>query len=84
MYKYKLKQPGGATANLTEELSKIQYRGGLNITGVLDDETKRLLLTPRCGVLEKEDEINQTIGESRKKRYYLQGTYWKKKVRLTL
>lgn len=81
MYKYKLKKPGGATGSLREEIQTIQLRGGLNITGVLDDATKKLLLTPRCGVYEKEDE-NQTIGQTRrKKRFYLQGTLWEKRVR---
>ncbi|XP_073249979.1 uncharacterized protein [Porites lutea] len=79
VYKYKLRKPGGATGSLTEEILTIQLRGGLNITGVLDDATKKLLLTPRCGVYEKEDE-NQTIGQTRrKKRFYLQGTLWEKR-----
>ena len=81
MYKYKLTKPGGATGSLREEIQTIQLRGGLNRTGELDDATKKLLLTPRCGVYEKEDE-NQTIGQTRrKKRFYLQGTLWEKRVR---
>ena len=37
----------------TNEISKLQRRAGINVTGVLQDtETKKLLLIPRCGVTE--------------------------------
>ena len=82
MEKYKLKQPGQAV-NFTDVIKKIQYRAGIEVTGKLDFETKKLFVIPRCGVPEKEDE-NQTIGSGgsarRKKRYYLQGTRWQKRV----
>ena len=83
MVKYKLKAEGSGEPS-SVDLSKLQRRAGINVTGVLDDATKRLFLIPRCGVLESEDEeqdYGNSAGSSRKKRFYLQGTYWKKKVR---
>lgn len=84
MLKYKIAQKGQAV-NLTQELSKIQRRAGINITGELDVATKRLFLIPRCGVAESEDaeqNYGNAAGLSRKKRYTLQGTKWQKKVRI--
>jgi len=77
LLKYKYKRPGSGK-DLKDQLSKLQFRAGINVTGELDDATKKLMLTPRCGVLE---EVNQTLvsEKRRRKRYYLQGTTWKKK-----
>ena len=72
----------GQAVNLTSEIAKLQFRAGIDITGKLDDATKRLFLIPRCGVAESED-AEQDYGSSttREKRFTLQGSYWQKKVR---
>ena len=54
----------------TNEISKLQRRAGINVTGVLDTETKKLLLIPRCGVTE-DDYKDQEYGTKRKKRHLL-------------
>ena len=81
METYKLKKPGAAF-NFTDLISKLQFRAGLNQTGELDDETKKLFIIPLCGNTNEDDEkqIVDTPAKRRKKRYYLQGTYWRKKV----
>lgn len=75
-----MRKPGQAV-NFTSMIAKIQYRAGIEITGKLDDETKKLFVIPRCGVSEKEDEPQISGVESRrKKRYTLQGTRWRNRV----
>ena len=85
MLKYSMAKPGQAV-NLENEIAKIQFRAGLNITGKLDDETKRLFLIPRCGVPESEDAAQEhgSSAKRRKKRFTLQGSYWQKKVRMII
>lgn len=63
----------------TNEISKLQRRAGINVTGVLDTETKKLLLIPRSGVTE-DDYKDQEYGTKRKKRFTLQGSTWNKRV----
>ena len=76
-------------------MKQVQKFGGLNETGVLDAETIELMNTPRCGVpdlikgyenlididddLEDEEESDGYY-PSRKKRYALQGSRWKKRT----
>ena len=75
MEKYKIMSPGQNMYNFTEKISVIQRRAGINVTGELDFETKRLLVIPRCGNTEAEDEPFQYEGRSRrKKRSYLELT----------
>lgn len=77
MIKYGMALVGqSVTAN---EISKLQRRAGINVTGVLDTETKKLLLIPRCGVRE-DDYKDQEYGTKRKKRFTLQGSTWNKRV----
>ena len=70
----------------TNEISKLQRRAGINVTGVLDTETKKLLVIPRCGVTEddyKGQEYDKGKGiteRRRRKRFTLQGSTWKKNV----
>ncbi|XP_046393280.1 matrix metalloproteinase-14 isoform X2 [Ischnura elegans] len=54
-------------------ISEFQAFAGLNVTGDLDDETRELMSTPRCGVKDKVG-----IGHNaRRKRYALQGSRWR-------
>ena len=75
-----MKKPG-QFVNFTDLISKLQFRAGLEQTGELDEETKKLFVIPRCGNPNEEDE-KQFSGSTkrRKKRYYLQGSRWQKKV----
>lgn len=53
-----------------------QSFAGLNVTGILDEETMKLMSLPRCGVKDK-------VGSSennRSKRYALQGSRWRVKA----
>ena len=79
MEKYEYKEPG-QNVILSDKLKIIQNLAGIEETGKLDFETKKLFVIPRCGVTESAVH-NQTVGSRRKKRYYLQGTRWQKKVR---
>ncbi|XP_046668364.1 matrix metalloproteinase-2 isoform X3 [Homalodisca vitripennis] len=58
---------------LTKAIQEFQAFAGLNITGLLDQDTKELMSLPRCGVKDK-------VGygtSSRSKRYALQGSRWR-------
>ena len=82
MKKYKTSSPGASLLDLPSELKKLQERAGINQTGVLDEATKRLILIPRCGVLESVDSPQEYGQAKRQKRFTLQGTVWNKKVGL--
>ena len=72
MEKYKIIKPGQAVYNFTEKISVVQRRAGINVTGELDFETKKLFVIPRCGNTEAEDEPHQHEARSRRnKRSYL-------------
>ena len=84
MIKYGMALKGQSVT--TNEISKLQRRAGINVTGVLDTETKKLLVIPRCGVTE-DDYKGQDYGKEkgiterrRRKRFTLQGSWWNKKV----
>ncbi|XP_013195413.2 matrix metalloproteinase-14 isoform X1 [Amyelois transitella] len=53
-------------------VAEFQSFAGLNTTGDLDEETKKMMAMPRCGVRDKVG-----FGESRAKRYALQGSRWR-------
>lgn len=54
-------------------IRNIQKFGGLQETGVLNDETIKLFSAPRCGVKDV------TNGSERRKRYILGSKNWKKR-----
>lgn len=54
----------------------LQRFAGLPETGQLDQATLKQMSQSRCGVAD----FGKTDNMRRKKRYTLQGTYWKKKV----
>lgn len=59
---------------LKQAISKFQRTAGITITGIMDDETQRAMLLPRCGV-------SDTVGTgdlARRKRYALHGSSWHK------
>ena len=66
---------------VVKALSDFQWFGGLPVTGKLDRETVKLLNVRRCGMKDpKLNSTNNNTGSLTAGRYYLQGTYWKKKV----
>ncbi|KAF5292712.1 hypothetical protein FQR65_LT11180 [Abscondita terminalis] len=72
---YLTPSPAGAGALRTEEsvrqaIRELQEFGGLPITGKLDEKTKALLRTPRCGVPDIEPH------NIRRKRFMIQGQRW--------
>lgn len=57
-------------------LKKFQKYAGLNETGILDEDTLRIMKLPRCGhpdILE-----NELLNSTRRRRYALQGSKWAK------
>ncbi|XP_063993131.1 matrix metalloproteinase-14 isoform X3 [Diachasmimorpha longicaudata] len=60
---------------MSKAITEFQSFAGLNITGVLDNETIVLMSTPRCGV---KDKVGPS-SDGRSKRYALQGSRWRVK-----
>jgi hypothetical protein len=61
-----------------EAIKKVQLFGGLEVTGELNEETRNLLKSPRCG--NKDVEINESQKLSRRqKRYVIGSSGWKKR-----
>lgn len=57
MLQYNIIKTGSNTGvNFTEKISVIQRQGGIPVTGELDFETKKLLVIPRCGNTDDDDE----------------------------
>ena len=81
MLKYKIAQKGQAV-NLTQELSKIQRRAGINITGELDVATKKVVPYSSLWSPPSQKTPNRItgtqLGSAERKRYTLQGTKWQK------
>lgn len=71
MYKYKITKPGltkhGLAIGFADMISVVQRRAGINVTGELDFDTKKLFVIPRCGVTEKEDEPHRYRGRATRK-----------------
>ena len=65
MVKYKIISPG-QSINFTDKISLVQHRAGINATGVLDFETRKLFVVPRCGNTEPEDDPVPHGGRSRR------------------
>lgn len=69
-----------ARRGLEDAIRDFQKFAGLKVTGLLDDQTKKLLLAPRCGISDKilnqEYKWQQPI-HSRRKRFVVQGQKWK-------
>ena len=62
--------------DLEKAVKMLQRFAGLPETGQLDEATLKQMSQSRCGVAD----FGKTDNMRRKKRYTLQGTYWKKKV----
>ena len=79
---YHTRDTDDSSAGATQEaLENLQKFAGLEVTGRLDGETINLLRTQRCGK-DDADALKALLeqGKRRKKRYYLQGSTWKKSV----
>ena len=64
-----------AAQDITHSLKAFQRFAGLNVTGKFDEETVKKMKAPRCG-------DKDPILEKRRRRYELEGSKWKKKVKL--
>jgi len=78
------KGPSGENGELLSEkdirqsILEMQRFAGIPASGILDDDTVKLMETPRCGM----KDINRKLdGVKRKRRYTLQGSKWQKSVR---
>merc|ERR1712050_555997 len=75
----------GYLQSLDSAIANFQAFAGLEQTGELDEETVKMMHTPRCGVKdfieEDEDTPRMRLRNSRRrgKRYALQGSRWKVK-----
>lgn len=63
---------------LTNAIKKFQKFANLHVTGKLDNETLKMMKTPRCGHPDIIDDETKFNNSSRKKRYALQGSKWSK------
>ena len=69
MLKYNIiKNVSNAGVNFTENIAVIQRKAGINVTGELDFETKKILVTPRCGNTDDDDEEEPRPIEGRSRR----------------
>ncbi|XP_012278476.1 matrix metalloproteinase-14 isoform X2 [Orussus abietinus] len=60
---------------MVRAITEFQSFAGLNVTGILDDDTAHLMSLPRCGV---KDRVGPS-SDGRSKRYALQGSRWRVK-----
>lgn len=63
---------------LREAIKLFQLYAGIQMTGVVDDETMQMMVMPRCGMPDR----GRSDRAKRRKRYAIQGSVWRKKVRL--
>ena len=71
------------SATLINAVANLQKFANLTVTGKFDAKTLDLVKTPRCGTRDPVEKLNNTrdtLGKPKIGNYYLQGTYWKKKV----
>ena len=69
MLKYNIIKSGSnAGVDFTENIAVIQRKAGINVTGELDFETKKILVTPRCGNTDDDDEEEPRPIEGRSRR----------------
>ena len=62
-----------------KSIKHFQSYVGLDITGVVDEQTLEFLKTPRCSLPDITSEIDSQSSSPREKRYALQGSRWKKR-----
>ena len=69
MLKYNIiKNASNASVDFTENIAVIQRKAGINVTGELDFETKKILVNPRCGNTDDDDEEEPRPIEGRSRR----------------
>ena len=66
---------------LVKSVKKFQSFVGLEITGVIDEETLEIMKIPRCSLPDfASDDEAPDYNNKRRKRYALQGSRWKKRM----
>ena len=69
MLKYNIIKSGSnAGVDFTENIAVMQRKAGINVTGELDFETKKILVTPRCGNTDDDDDEEPRPIEGRSRR----------------
>lgn len=68
MEKYNIIKRGEDVYDFAEKIAAVQRRAGINVTGELDFETKKLFVIPRCGNTEADDKPSQYEGRLRRNR----------------
>ena len=68
-----------AAQDITHSLKAFQKFAGLKVTGKFDQETVEKMKAPRCG-----DKDPLQYKSRRRRRYVLEGSVWKKKVKYLL
>lgn len=71
------KSSGSSGAFFTEAVRRFQRKAGLQQTGTVDEDTRRMMEMPRCGVPDTSS-VDHRNG-IRRKRFALQGTKWYKR-----
>lgn len=62
-------------SSVEDAIRQFQRMAGIPVTGKIDDETRRTMQLPRCGVSDRISNGNS----ARKKRYTIQGSKWAKR-----
>ena len=65
--------------NIRNSIKSFQRYAGIPITGRIDEATNKMMNTPRCGLQDVSPHSS-----TRKRRFTLQGSFWKKEVILYL
>lgn len=66
---------------LKEGIKMFQLYASIPMTGIVDDETMKMMEMPRCGM---PDFGRSDRTKRRRRRYAVQGSVWKKKVSLQM
>lgn len=61
--------------DIRKALMEMQRFAGIPVSGIVDEATKKLMYTPRCGM---RDFNKNLVNVKRKRRYTIQGTKWQK------
>ncbi|XP_043518691.1 matrix metalloproteinase-2-like [Frieseomelitta varia] len=61
---------------LTDAIEHLQRFSGIPVTGIIDEDTVRLMRLPRCGLPDKMDKMDPRYARIRHKRFTIHGQHW--------